>query len=306
MLYRLALRFIAVVFATILIGSPAFAGLVLLGNSGGATVDAAFFNTSFPSRHDEASYGPLGGGAVADINTQFGRLRAVQLDIGLNAVRVDGRVADIPSFDYSAGTDIALDVGNTGAPTPLDFEFTINGGQLVLRGRNGSFNGLSARVGVSIFTITPGFSGFLWAWTQSLVGSGSSVTTSISFFIDPMNFGTPAVSPITINGDEATMDIAPFHVTQRLATLSGSGTAFITYDMDAGLVGVGLNNTGGVAALGDPFGVNTSPGSTIAIRGLSLTAPAATVPGPSTLYLLAVALGLLGLKSGMKARSWPV
>lgn len=292
---RVALRFIAVVFTTLFVAIPAFAGLILLENSGKATVDASFTGTSFPNRHDETSYGPLGGAAVADINFQFGRLRAVQLDLGLNAVRVEGRVADIPFFNYAASTRIDLAVGNTGVATPLDFEYTINGGQLVLRGRNGSFDGLVAQVGVSIFTIAPGFGGFLWSWTQSLRGSGSGATTSIDFLIDPLNFGTPTVSPITINGNEAVMDIASFHVNQNLGTLSqGSSPAFITYDMNASLSGPGLSNTGGIAALGDPFGVTANPGSIIAIPGLGVVGPA-PVPEPSTLHLLAVALGLLTL-----------
>jgi hypothetical protein len=278
--------------------APADGQFVVRANSGSAFADAQSSETWFPPQRNEGFYGPNGGAAVGELDLRsFGHLRGVQTDYGLNAIRVEGHPSDMRSFTFSAGTTIDLTVENAGPATsdPLVFEYTINGGQLRLSAPGGSFDGLIASVSVSIFTIAPGQSGFLWSWTQSLRGQGGSVNTSTDFFLDPLGFGTPAMSPITFAGDEAFVDIGAFHRSADLGRLSPRGTAFITYDMNANVAGPGFG-PGGVAALGDPSNLNGSPGSTLAIPGTSLVPGVTAVPEPATISLSAVGLVLLALR----------
>jgi hypothetical protein len=287
----------AVVLTALATPDAGVAQFVVTANSGSAFADAQSSETWFPPQRNERFYGPLGGAAVGELDLRnFGHLRGVQTDYGLNAVRVEGHPGDMRSFSFGAGTKIDLTVENAAPITsgPLIFEYTINGGQLRLNSAGGSFDGLIASVSVSIFTIAPGRSGFLWSWTQSLRGQSGSVNTSTDFFLDPLGFGMPAMSPITRVGDEAFIDIGAFHRSADLGRLSPGGTAFITYDMDAHVSGPGFG-PGGVAALGDPFNLNGAPGSILAIPGASLVPGVTAAPEPATLGLTAVGLTALAL-----------
>ena len=286
--------------------SPASGQFVITSNAGRATADAQSSEPWFGPFHDERVYGPNGGAAVGELDLRaFGRIRAVQLDYGLNAVRAEGVLGDVRSFQYDARTGIDVTVANAGTAVsePLRFEYTINGGQLRLHAPGGVFDGLIASVGVTIFTIAPGRSGFLWSWTQSLRGQSGAVVTSTDFFIDPLGFGMPALSPIRLVGDDAILDIAAFHAAADLGRLSPGGTAFITYDMDAALAGPGMNGTGGEAALGDPFDVTGRPGSTLLIQGAPIGPVVSAVPEPSPTALVGLGLAALGAwRAGRRRR----
>jgi hypothetical protein len=283
---------------------PATAQFTITANSGRAYADAQGSASWFPAQRDERFYGPNGGAAVGELDLRgFGHLRGVQLDYGLNAVRVDASPGDLTSFSFGAGTSIDVTVENAGPVTadPLIFEYTISAGQLRLRSFAGSFDGFIASVSVSIFTIAPGHSGFLWAWTQSLRGQGGAVSTSTDFLLDPLGFGTPSMSAITFAADEAFVDIASFHRSADLGRLARGSSAFITYDMDAAVAGPGFGG-GGVAALGDPFDVTGRPGSTLLIQGAPIGAVVSAVPEPATSLLVGLGLAALGASGAGRRR----
>jgi hypothetical protein len=269
---------------------PAGAAFIITNNSG-----SAFAQTTYPppftSQRNERFFGPNGGAAVGEVIDPFSHQRAAQTDFGLNAVAVEARVGDASFFSHSAGTTLDVTVGNSGPLTsdPLIFEFHLNGGILALLS-GGSFDGLIASVSASIFTIAPGRSGFLWSWTLSLRGQGGAINPSVDFLLDPLGFGVPAITPVSIVGDEAGLTIAPFTLSADLGRLSPGGTAFVTYDMDANVSGPGFNGTGGRARLGDPLNLPGNPGGTISFVGVSL------VPGPAAASEpAALSLGVLGL-----------
>jgi hypothetical protein len=219
------------------------------------------------------------------------------LGIGLNAVAVDARLQDIPSFDWTAQTKYDVEVQSAGASrNSIDFQYHLNGGQLELQDPAELFLGLLSQVSVSIFTISPGFSGFLWAWTLSMRSDNQgNVSSSVDFLIDPLGFGVPALSPITIANGRAAMTIGSFTAGANLGVLSGSSTAFVTYDMDAFVGGPGFG-TGGLARLGDPFDANGNYGA-----GIILSAGPTAVPEPGTLWLVASGLVMVG---GVARRRW--
>jgi hypothetical protein len=121
-------------------------------------------------------------------------------------------------------------------------------------------------------------------------GSQGVVTPTVDFLIDPLGFGVPALSAVTIQNGAATLDIGAFTAAVNLGILSGGNTALITYDMDAAVAGVGYNATGGRASLGDPFDANGNYGAGITLTGT----PAATAPEPASLLLIASGLSALG------------
>ena len=99
----------------------------------------------------------------------------MQTGSGLNAVNAEGRFGDIPEFALRAETQIDQGVGNTGGTSEtLAFQYVINGGELRLLSPSGSFDGLAATVGVSIFVLAPDFSGFLWEWGATLRGEAGA------------------------------------------------------------------------------------------------------------------------------------
>ena len=72
-------------------------------------------------------------------------------------------LSDLPFFDWSARTTYDVEVAQTGqSRSSLDFQYHINGGRLELIDPAQMFDGMLSTVGVSIFAIAPGFSGFLW------------------------------------------------------------------------------------------------------------------------------------------------
>jgi hypothetical protein len=275
------------------VGTPASAQFTLTNNSGTATAETFFGTGSFiPPQKVVTSFGPNGGVAVSDIDlTPFGRMRGVQSGLGLNAVAVDAHLQDLPFFDWSARTTYDVTVESAGSFTPLlDFQYHVNGGQLELLDPAQLFAGTLARVSASIFTISPGFSGFLWSWVLSLRGDGfGNVNSSVDFFIDPLGFGMPALSPITINNGRAAMTIGSFTANANLGRLSPGNSAFVTYDMDAVVSGPGFGG-GGIARLGDPFDPTGNYGA-----GISFSTATVATPEPQTLVLLATGLLLVGV-----------
>jgi hypothetical protein len=219
----------------------------------------------------------------------------VQTGYGFNAVSARGTFGDIPSFLLHAETDIDQNVRNDGTATKdLTFHYTINGGELRLFS-GGSYDGLIATVGVSIFVISPGFGGFLWDWGVTLRGSGTGATSEVHGFApifplnDPKGLGTPAISSVSIQGREAVLSIAPFTANVDLGTLGIGSTALVSYTMYADVSGPGFNATGGKASLGDPFNFENSPGSEISIPDAVL------VPEPATWLTAACGLGGLAV-----------
>jgi hypothetical protein len=182
---------------------------------------------------------------------------------------------------------------NTGAISEtLAFQYLINGGELRLLSPSGSFEGLAATVGVSIFVLAADFSGFLWEWGATLHGTGGSVIVETHGFAplfdfhDPLNLGMPDLSAVDVAGGEAVVSIAPFTGVADLGVVTpGSGPDVITYTMFASISGPGLNNTGGHASLGDPFDLTGTSGSAISILG-TLPIPE---PGSWVLVLLGLA-----------------
>jgi hypothetical protein len=280
-----ATRFFVAAFAcSFLIVAPASAQLTLTNNSGQATAETQYGAGSFLSPQTvTTSFGPDGGVALSHLDLRnFGQVRAVQTGIGLNAVSVDARLGDIPSFYWSGQTSYDVEVKNTGFSTSsVDFEFHLNGGRLGLYDPTGLFNGLAASVDVSIFAISPGFSGFLWSWTLTLRGSQGQVTPSVDFLIDPLGFGVPDLGALTIANGEAFIDIAAFTAAVDLGPLAAGHTAFVTYDMSAAVFGLGFNATGGVARLGDPFSASGDYGA-----GIRIGAVPAAVSEPPVFALL--------------------
>jgi hypothetical protein len=268
------------------------AQFTLKNNSGSARVRTSYGPGSFLNPDSViTTFGPQGGAAVSDLNMRnFGRMRAVQTGIGLNAVFVDAMLSDLPFFDWSANTKYEVEVAQAGqSRQSLDFQYHLNGGQLALRDPTGSFDGLVSTVGVSIFAISPGFSGFLWSWQLSLRGTQGVVTPNVDFLIDPLGFGVPVLSSVSILNGVATIDIGSFTAGANLGILSGGSTAFVTYDMDGAVAGIGLSSQGGIARLGDPFNTSGDYGA-----GISFSAtPVSATPEPSATLL--VASGLIGL-----------
>jgi hypothetical protein len=240
---------------------------------------------------DSETFGPFGGVAVAEV-LAFGRARAAQTGSGLNAVTTLARPSDISSFLANAQTEIDMDVANTGlASEDLHFEYLINGGELRLFGRNGSFDGLQATAAVNIFTLgASGFSGFLWDWGVTLRGTATSAEVLVHGFApifpfsDPLGLGQPVISSVTITGNEASVSIAPFTGVAELGQINPTQSALINYTMYSELSGPGLNNTGGEATIGDPFNLTGDAGTVLSIRGVDLSV---VVPEPSTGVLAA-------------------
>lgn len=161
-------------------------------------------------------------------------------------------------------------IENTGSHSQdLIFDHTINGGQLRLFDPSGSFLDLQSTVAVSIFTLAPDVSGFVWEWGVSLRGTAPGV-------------GRDDLS------DEAVVDIAPFTATVNLGEMSPGALATITYDMFGQVSGPGLRFSGGTATVGDPFDLSGKPGSVLSFKG-----DAATVPEPASLALLGAGLAVL-------------
>lgn len=268
--------------------------LTLFRSEGSATATADFFGTSFPPRAAQETFGPFGGAAVAEV-TAFGRTRAAQTGSGLNAVSTTGRLGDIPSFAFRAQTEIDQQVQNDGTSNDaVIFDYLINGGELRLFDPIGLFNGLEATVGVSIFVIGPGPSGFLWEWGVTLHKVSGVLTTTVHGFapifdfLDPLGLGQPVVSAITVDDGEVVASIAPFTASIDLGTLAPGGTALVSYTMFAALRGPGLNATGGEATLGDPSNLGSEPGAIISFRGLD--GETAAVPEPPIAPLVGAAL----------------
>ena len=277
---------------------PVAAALTLTEVNGSATASVMFFGAGLSSASDSESFGPFGGAAVAEL----GRTRAVQTGSGLNAVNAEGRFGDIPEFALRAETQIDQLVRNTGAASEaLAFQYVINGGELRLLSPSGSFDGLAATVGVSIFVIAPSFGGFLWEWGATLRGeAGSVVAESHGFapifdFDDPLSLGMPGLSAVRVAGGEAVLSIAPFTGLADLGIMERGSVSLITYDMYARVSGPGLSNTGGEASLGDPFDLSGSPGSAISIPG------ALPVSEADSWKLLLAGLAFLLAR----ARRWP-
>lgn len=276
------------------------AGLTLYQVEGSAEASADFFGTSFPSSSDSALFGPFGGVAIAEV----GQTRAVQTGYGFNAVSATGVFGDIPAFALRAETSIDQNVRNDG-PSSVDlaFHYTINGGELRLFSP-GSFEGLVATVAVSIFVISPGFSGFLWDWGVTLRGSGSGVTSEVHGFSpifplnDPLALGIPPISSVSVGGGEAVLSIAPFNADIDLGTLGVGSTALVTYSMYADVSGPGFNATGAKASLGDPFDFTNNPGSEISIPGAALDGVA--VPEPGAWMMIGAGLAGLAILPGRK------
>ena len=289
--------------AVLAAGPKTAAAFAITDNSGSAFAETTYTVSWLPGQREQRTFGPGGGAAVAHVTDPFSRARAAQTGYGLNAVTAEARVGDVPSFFHSAGTSFDVTVRNDDAVTsdPLIFEYHLNGGQLALFG--GSFDGMVAGVSVSIFTIAPGRSGFLWSWALSLRGQGGQVTTSVDFLLDPLGFGVPALSPITIANNEATVSIAPFTAVADLGRLAPGGTAFITYDMGADIGGFGFNSTGGKATLGDPLNLDGDPGSSIGFAGVDLQPAPAAAPEPATGALAALGLALLAAVRSRRCRA---
>jgi hypothetical protein len=293
---------LAVILATLNgLSQPVGAALVLTEVSGSAEVSVQFFGTSLPPASDAESFGPLGGVAVAEV----GRTRAAQTGSGLNAVAAEGRFDDVPSFELLAATEIDQTVGNTGPGSEaLAFQYLINGGELRLFNRGGSFEGLVATVAVSIFVLAPDFGGILWDWGATLRGSGGTAVAEIHGFApifelnDPLNLGIPTLSAVTISGSEAVLSIAPFLAFADLGALGPGGNALISYSMYASVSGPALNGGGGKASLGDPFDFTGNPGSVISIPG------AAAIPEPKSWALLLLGTAAL-LASARRLRHLP-
>lgn len=270
---------------------PVGAELILTEVSGTADASADFFRTSFPvPTSDSASFGPFGGVAIAEV----ARTRAVQTGSGFNAVNAEGMFDDVPEFAVRAETFIEQRVGNTGPGTEtLAFQYSINGGELRLRNRSDSFNGLEATVAASIFVIAPDFSGFLWEWGATLRGSGSSAAAQVHGFapifdiVDPLNLGLPDLSAVTVANGEAVLSIAPFTGFFDLGQMSPGAGGTIVYSMYASVSGPALNGGGGEASLGDPFDLMSNPGSTLSIPG------AVPVPEPESWAALLLGLAVL-------------
>jgi hypothetical protein len=280
---------------------PAGAALVLTEVTGSATASADFFGTSFPpSATDSESFGPFGGAAVAEV----GRTRAVQTGSGLNAVNAEGVFDDVPDFALRAETFIDQRVSNTGAiPKALAFQYVINGGELRLFSPRGSFEGLEATVGVSIFVLAPDFSGFLWEWGATLRGTGGSAVAEVHGFapifdlVDPLDLGMPDLSAVTVAGSEAVLSIAPFTGFADLGVMGAGANSVITYSMYGSVSGPALNGGGGEASLGDPFDFTGNPGSAISIPG------ALPVPEPESWVVVLLGLAALLATAGGRRSS---
>jgi hypothetical protein len=275
--------------------------ITITRNEGGARASGDFFGTSLPPVRDEQTFGPFGGVAVAEV----GRTRAAQTGSGLNAVNAEARLSDVPSFVFRAETDIELAVENSGSVfEDLAFDYLINGGELRLFSGNGNFDGLASTVAVSIFTIAPDFSGFLWDWGVTLRGVGASVVAEVHGFApifsfnDPLSLGMPAISGITVNDTEAILSIAPFNAFVDLGALSSGGTGLVSYSMYAETGGSALNLAGGKATIGDPFDFTGSPGSIISIPGVDLEPT--NVPEPISLASTLFGLAVLGLGAAIR------
>jgi hypothetical protein len=285
-----------------LAASAASADPILTGSSGRARVTLDFFGAGLPSQIAEQTFEPFGGAAVAEV----GRNRAVQTGAGLNAVNVEGRLSDVPGFQFRAETDIDWRIENTGSDAQdLIFDYTINGGQLRLFDPSGSFQDLRSTVGVSIFTIGTDFSGFLWEWGVSLHGTSPGVVEAevhgfshIFDFDDPLGLGSPVVSAVTISGDEAVVSIAPFTATVNLGRMNPGDSSSISYSMFGQVSGPALRFSGGSATVGDPFNLQGAPGSVLSFKGGT-----ATVPEPSSLALLGAGLAVLLRRSRAAQRS---
>ena len=278
--------------------SPASADPVLVGSAGSARVRLDFFGTGLPSRIEEETFGPFGGAAVAEV----GRNRAVQTGSGINAVNVEARLSDIPEFLFRADTDIDWDIENTGADArDLTFDYTINGGQLRLFDPTGSFHELESTVGVSIFTLAPDFSGFLWEWGVTLRGVSPGVVetevhgfATIFPFDDPLGLGSPTVSAVSVSATEAVVSIAPFTATVHLGEMGPGSVARISYSMFGQVSGPSLRDAGASATVGDPFDLSGTPGSVLSFNG------GAAVPEPSIVVL--TGLGVAALLRRMRPR----
>lgn len=279
---------------------PAYAALELRQSSGSATASVDFFGTSLPSATDTESFGPFGGVATAEV----GRTRAVQTGSGLNAVNAEGRLSDIPGFALRAETRIDQRVVNSGSTAEaVAFQYLINGGELRLFSPSGSFDGLEATVGVSIFTLgASDFSGSLWRWGVTLYGSEGSLEAQVHGFDrildfdDPLGLGMPGLSAITVASGEAVLSIASFTALAELGDLGPGASALFAYDMYSSVSGPGLNATGGVANVGDPFNFAADPGSVISIPG------ALPVPEPHAWVLLLLGLAALLPQGATSAR----
>jgi len=274
--------------------APAAGDLTLTNNSGTATVETHYGPGSFLSPQTVTdTFGPSGGVAFAELDMRsFGRTRGVQTGDGLNAVGVDARLGgDIPSFGWSASTNYEVNVAETGpGSTSLDFEYHLNGGQLKLYDPNEDFTGLVASARVSIFTSSPGFDGILWSWHLTLRGFGGVVTPTVDFLIDPLGFGVPAASAVTISGGEASLDIDSFTASANLGVIDDTSFAFVKYDMESTVTGVGFNATGGRAVLGDPFHPTGNYGAALTFAGATT---AGGVPEPSALALVLAGVALI-------------